>query len=308
MPLDPQAKAYLDQLAAVGAPSLAELPVEEARRLFRERRSLAGPPEEVGKVEDRTIAGGIPVRVYTPIGDIEGPRPALMFFHGGGWTIGDLDTVDTPCRRLANGSGCVVVSVDYRRAPEHRFPAALDDAFAATGYVAAHPEEFGVDPDRLAVGGESAGGNLAAAVALRARDRGGPPIAFQMLIYPVLDSGCNTPSYREHAEGYGLTRLGMRRYWSNYLPDLVSGRDPLAAPASADDLRGLPPALVQTAEFDVLRDEAESYAARLRAAGVAAECRRYDGLIHGYFYFAGIIDRGRGAIDDAARALEMKLR
>jgi acetyl esterase len=307
MPLDPQAKAYLDQLAAAGAPSLAELPVEEARRLFRERR-LAGPPEDVARVEDRTIAGGVGVRVYTPKGAAGGPRPALMYFHGGGWTVGDLDSMDVACRRLANGSECVVVSVDYRLAPESPFPAALNDAFTATEYVATNPDEFGIDPARLAVGGDSAGGNLAAAVALKARDLGGPPIAFQVLLYPVLDPSCDTPSYREFSEGCGLTRRSMQIYWTNYFPYLADGIDPLAAPAFVADLRGLPPALVQTAEFDVLRDEAEAYAERLRAAGVAAECRRYDGLIHGYFHIAGIIDRGAAAIDDAARALKMKLR
>lgn len=306
MPLDPQAKAYLDQLAALGAPSYADLPVEEARRVVRERR-LAGPPEEVGKVEDRIIGEGVGVRVYTPLGVAAGPRPALVYFHGGGWVLGDLDTLDVPCRRLANLAGCVVVSVDYRLAPEHEFPAAFDDAFEATEYVAAHPEEFGIDPNRIAVGGDSAGGNLAAAVAIEARDAGGPPIAFQMLIYPVLDAACDTPSYRECDEGCGLTAATMRYFWDCYLPHAEAGESRWASPARARDLRGLPPALIQTAEFDVLRDEAEDYGRRLRADGVPVECRRYDALIHGYFHLAGIIDRGAAAIDDAARALKTGL-
>jgi acetyl esterase len=304
MPIDPQAQALLDQVAASGLPPFGEMTVDQAREAIMGMRELAGPPESVAKVEDRTVpgpAGEIPVRVYTPEGS--GPFPVLVYFHGGGWVIGNIETVDAPLRALTNRVGCVIVSVDYRLAPEHKFPAAADDSYAATRYVAEHAAEFGADPARVAVGGDSAGGNLAAVVAQMARDRGGPPLVFQLLIYPVTQHAYDTASYAENGDGYLLTRAAMVWFWDLYLPDEAAGRDPAASPQRAASLRGLAPAFVITAEFDPLRDEGEAYAARLRDEGVAVDARRYDGMIHGFFQMAGVMDQSRQVLDDAAAAL-----
>jgi acetyl esterase len=308
MPLDPQAQALLDQMAAAGQPPLHELPVEDARTGFVAMIELAGEPAPVARVEDRTIpgpAGAIPVRIYTPEG--AGPFPVLVFYHGGGWVIGNLDGADRPCRSLCAGSGCVVVSVDYRLAPEHRFPAAADDAYAAAQWVSAHAAEIGADPVRLAVGGDSAGGNLTAVVALMARDNGGPAIAFQLLIYPVTGCDLDTGSYRDNAEGYLLTRAAMEWFWGHYVPAEAARRHPYAAPLCAEDLSGLPPAFVVTAEYDPLRDEGEAYAERLRQAGVPVTLKRYAGMIHGFFQLAGVLDQGRQVLDDASAALREAL-
>ena len=217
--------------------------------------------------------------------------------------ICDLDTHDGVCRALANGAGCIVVSVDYRLAPEHKFPAAADDAFAATEWVAKHAVEIGGDPSRVAVAGDSAGGNLAAVVAQTAKDRGGPKLAFQLMVYPVTDYDFDTGSYRDNAEGYMLTTAAMKWFWNHYLPDEKAGLDPQASPLRADDLSGVPPALVITAEFDPLRDEGEAYAARLASAGVPAKSTRYDGMIHGFFSMSALLPQGRQAIEEAATAL-----
>ena len=301
---DPQARAFLEKMKDSGAAGFETLPVEEARKRYLAMCELAGPPEAVDKVDDRTLPGGTRVRVYTPAGP--GPKPALIYFHGGGWVLGSPETIDAPCRRLANASGCVVVSVDYPLAPEHHFPKPLDDCYAATAYIAGHAASFGVDARRIAVGGDSAGGNLAAAVAIMARDQGGPALAFQLLIYPVTDHAFDTSSYRAFGKGYALTETAMRWFWSQYLAHPDQGDKPLASPLRAD-LHGLPPAFVLTAEFDPLRDEGEAYAAKLRAAGVRVQARRYDGQLHGFFQMGGVMDRGKQAIDDAAAALRTAL-
>jgi acetyl esterase len=206
----------------------------------------------------------------------------LAYFHGGGFVYCSLETHDNTCRRLANATGATVVSVDYRLAPEHAFPAAADDCLAATRWVHDHADELGGDPARLAVGGDSAGGNLAAVTALRARDEGGPALVAQLLVYPVIDAACGTLSFDENGEGYFLEAPTMRWFWEQYLAG-ADGRHPHASPCNAADLSGLPPAVVVTAEFDVLRDEGEHYAELLRAAGVDARSHRYDGMIHGFF-------------------------
>jgi acetyl esterase len=292
-------------MAALGAPPFEEMTVEQAREAILGMRELAGPPEEVAKVEDRTIPGPsgvqIPFRIYTPSG--QGPLPVLAYFHGGGWVIGNLETVDAPCRALANGAGCVVVSVDYRLAPEHTFPAAAEDCYAATRWVAEHAAELGGDPRRIAVGGDSAGGNLAAVVSLMARDRGGPALVFQLLVYPVTDYSYDTPSYQENAEGYLLTRGAMVWFWDHYLSGGQDGRHPHASPLRAESLANLPPALVITAEYDPLRDEGEAYAKRLEQAGVPVTLTRYPGMIHGFFQMGGVLEGGRRAITQAAEAL-----
>ncbi len=303
MPLDPQARAYLDKLASLRIPEFHTMPPPEARTMFRAMRALAGPPDPIAGSEDRVLPPSIPVRVYTPAEGGPGLRPALVFFHGGGWVLGDIETVDNLCRRLANASGCVVVSVDYRLAPEAKFPAPLEDCFEAVWQVADEAPSFGIDRSRIAVGGDSAGANLAAAVALKFRDRGDLPLAFQLLIYPIVDFSFDTPSYRENAEGFGLTRAMMVWYWDQYLASPEDGRSPLASPLRAPDLSGLPPSLVITAGYDVLRDEGEAYAARLKEAGVPVEHRRYDGMIHGVLQMADAFAQGRAAILEAGRAL-----
>ena len=304
MPLDPQVQAFLDQVEAMGMPAFDAVSVEEARASSAGFTGLQGAPEAVGSVDNLVAPGPngeIPLRVYTP--ELDGPLPILVYFHGGGWVFGDLESHDGVCRALANAANGLVVSVDYRLAPEHKFPAAVEDAYAATQWVAAHAGGLGGDPTRIAVGGDSAGGNLAAVVALMARDRQGPQLAYQLLVYPVTDTACDTVSRQENAEGYLLTLEMMRWFQNQYLRDAGDWQHPYAAPLRARDLQGLPPALVLTAEFDPLCDEGEAYAARLRAAGVPTTLKRYDGMIHGFFSMGAVLDQARVAIDDVAAAL-----
>jgi acetyl esterase len=308
MPLDPQARALLEQLAAQASPPVTALSPAASRREMEEATLLLGPPPPVARVEDRTIpgpAGPIPIRITAPSGP--GPFPALVYFHGGGWVLGSLATHDGLCRSLTNTAGIAVVSVEYRLAPEHPFPAAVDDAFAATAWVAAYGSEIGIDSTRLAVGGDSAGGNLSAVVALMARDRRGPGLSFQLLVYPITSDDFETPSYREHADGYFLTREAMLWYWNQYAPNPRDRRNPYASPLHASDLSALPPALVITAGYDPLRDEAEAYAARLAAAGVAVRLSRYDGMIHGFLRRAAVFDQGKAALNECAEALREAL-
>jgi acetyl esterase len=282
MPLAAAARSMIAQLEAVGAPPLWEMPLEQARAAGGLMGMMDDPPA-VASVEDRVIpgpAGDLPVRIYTP--DASGPRPVIAYFHGGGFVFCSIETHDGTCRRLANATGAVVVSVEYRLAPECRFPAATDDCYAATVWAHDHASELGADPGRLVVAGDSAGGNLAAVVAQMARDLGAPPIEFQVLVYPVIDAACDTPSYTENAEGYFLEKQAMRWFWDQYLGANGDGTDPLASPSRAADLSGLPPAIVITAEYDPLRDEGEAYADALQAAGVPVTVRRYDGMIHGF--------------------------
>ena len=303
MPLDPQAQQVLDEAAARGLPPNNTVSPEQARTNRSTIPSASGPV--VAAVEDRSVPGPgaeIPARIYTPAGS--GPFPVLVWFHGGGWVIGDLDTADATARHLTVGAECVVVSVDYRLAPETKFPGAAEDCYAATQWVAQNSEGIDIDPAKIAVGGDSAGGNLGAAVSLMARDRGGPPIVFQLLVYPVLAREFNTESYTQNADGYALTRDGMVWYWDHYLSTDADSSHPYAAPLMATDLSNLPPALVITAEFDPLRDEGEAYGPRLKAAGVPAQVTRYDGMIHGFFGMPDAVDKGRLAQDEASAALK----
>lgn len=308
MALDPQAAVLLELMQAAGMKGFDELSVEEARAAGM-AGIVGGDPEPVARVEDRLLpgpAGDIPVRVYAP--STGGELPVVVYYHGGGWVICNLDTHDGVCRRLANLTGCVVVSVDYRLAPEHRFPAAIDDAYAALAWVAEHAGEIGGDASRLAVAGDSAGGNLAAAACLVARDRGGPPLAMQLLVYPVTDHDFETPSMLDAGEGYLLTTGAMRWFWAHYLGDDESAADnPYAAPMRATDLSGLPPALVITAEYDPLRHEGEAYAARLADSGVPVTCTRYDGMMHGFFQQPEMLDKAAEAQEQAAAALREAL-
>lgn len=308
MPLDPQMKTILDGMANANMAPIEEQDVEYARHVLDGLAALVGPGPEVGSVEDRNIdgpGGPLPVRIYRP--DIEGTLPAIVWFHGGGWVIGSIEHHDTVCRQMANGVGAVVISVEYRLAPEHRFPAATDDCLAATRWVHDHAAELGISPDRLAVGGDSAGGNLAAVTALRARDEGGPTIKFQLLVYPVTDAAMDTPSYSENSSGYMLTAGGMAWFWDHYLGPDGDPAHPHASPLRAEDLTGLPPALVLTAEFDPLRDEGEDYAARLGKAGVDTTLIRYDGLIHGFFSQGRLFDATQAVVDETCKALHVAL-
>jgi acetyl esterase/lipase len=258
------------------------------------------PTEEIGSVTDRTIPGSahqIPIRIYEPLGTSTGPRPGIVYYHGGGWTICGLDTHENGCRQLANQVGAVVVSVDYRLAPEHKYPAAADDAYTALCWVSEHAAELGIDTARIAVAGDSAGGNLAAAIALRARDDG-PPVAFQLLVYPVIDSSATRndyPSKTENATGYFLTTLQMEWYRMQYLPDDAAGDDPIVSPNLAASHAGLPPACIVTAEMDPLRDEAEHYARQLEAAGVPVTMYRAEGMFHGFFNMDAVLPGAKDA-------------
>jgi len=301
--LHPEVRALLEMMEAQGAPPLESLnPVEARSGRVEAMKMLGGEPEVLGRVENLSVpgpAGDIPVRVYA----IEhgGLRPALVYFHGGGFVFGNLDTHDGVCRALAKESGAVVISVDYRLSPEHKFPAAVEDSHAVTAWVAANAEKLGIDGCRIGVGGDSAGGNLATVVAMRCRDAGGPKLASQLLIYPVTDSSSfDTGSHRELSEGYFLTRAAMEWFTGHYLASADQKRHPEVSPLLAPDLRGLPPALVITAEFDPLRDEGEAYAKRLKEAGVPVTMSRYPGMIHGFVSMRGVLSGGRQATKEAA--------
>jgi len=307
VPLDPAAKALMDAMDQA-FPQVETMTGAEARaHVKRMVASLATDPEAVARVENRSVPGPdgpVPVRIYWPQTAPPAPLPALVYFHGGGWVICDLDTHDPTCRAITNNVGCVVVSVDYRLAPEHKFPAAAEDAYTATLWAAGNATDLGVDATRIAVGGDSAGGNLTAAVALMARDRHAPELVFQLMVYPVTDIvAMDTPSHRDNGEGYFLTTAAMEWYRRQYLTDLSEASHPYASPLHADDLSGLPPALVITAELDPLRDEGEAYASRLLASGVPAVASRYDGVFHGFFSLGTLLDAAKQANEEAYAAL-----
>ena len=293
-----------------GVPATNTLSVAEARAQYEARIRLMPPPPAVGAVTERVIAGpggDLRLRVYRPQG--HGPFPLLAFFHGSGFVLCSLDTHDGMCRNLCAGAGCVVVSVDYRLAPEHKYPAGLEDCLFATRWIAAHATELEGDANRLAICGDSAGGNLAAAAALRIRDQGGPRLVGQLLLYPVTDYHTpGTPSYRENAEGYGLTRDTMVWFWDHYLTDPSEAADPYVSPLQARDFSRLPPALVATAEYDPLRDEGEDYAEKLRADGTAATVSRWDGMNHGFLFWVGRVDKANEAMAESCRWLRQIFR
>ena len=307
MPLHPQTVSFLKMLAAwTGQPPgegpRAQPTIEEMRR-----RSSGPPPAErrgLPEVRDLTVpgpGGPVPVRLYRPLPRDRGPLPALVYFHGGGWVLGNLDSVDGLCRDLAAEAASVVVSVDYRLAPEHPFPAAVDDAWAVVESVAREPGRYGVRAGAVAVAGDSAGGNLAAVTALRAREHG-VPLAHQLLVYPVTDTAMDTPSWRAYGSGYGLDAATLARFLGLYRRD-ADPSDARLAPLRAPDLAGVAPATVITAEYDILRDEAEAYARRLAAASVPVELRRYDGVVHGFFPLPEMFDAGVRARAWAVRRL-----
>ncbi|MFL6656134.1 MAG: alpha/beta hydrolase [Sulfurifustis sp.] len=311
--LDPQAKKLLEQIAAAGRPPMHTLPAPEARQVFRESRMPLQPdPPEVASVENRNIPGphgSIGVRLYRPRGArAEDRLPALVYFHGGGFTIGDLDTHDTLCRSLANEAACAVISVDYRMGPEHKFPKAVDDSVAATRWVAAQASALHIDPDRIAVGGDSAGGNLATVVALTARDAGSPKLIFQLLIYPTTTLHHDTPSTQALAQGHLLTLDTMLFYRNNYLRTVADRSDWRASPLLAGDLSRLPPAFILTAGYDPICDEGKAYAEKLRAAGVPTTYKCYDGMIHGFIGMGKVLDAANDAIRECGARLRAAFR
>ncbi len=303
MRLHPEVVDFMAKTAELDLPVMGESSPEELRAGIRKRRLIIRPAvETVGKIATREIpgpGGNIPVRIYHPEGGDE-PHPIVMVFHGGGWVIGDPDTEDTTSRGLCRRLDAVVVSVDYRLAPETPFPGAAEDCYAATKWAAENADELGGDADLIATSGTSAGGNLAAVVAMMARDRGGPMISHQALYCPVIDFGPERASYNEFADGFGLTKAGMLWFWDQYVPDKKELDNPYVCPIRADSLAGLPDATVIVAECDVLRDEAEEYARAMADAGVDSRLTRYEGMIHGFNVQLGLIQAAEAALDETA--------
>ncbi len=308
MPVTPETQGLLAMLEEAGGPDISEQTPEEARAMMEGFAPMQAGAPEPARVESRTVpgpGGDIPVRVYASEGD---NLPVVMYYHGGGWVLGDIESHDGTCKQLLAELGeAAIVSVDYRLAPEHKYPAAADDCYAAAAWVAENGAEIGVDGSRMAVAGDSAGGNLSAVVSQMARDKGGPAIAAQVLHVPVTDHNYEYPSYSENAEGYLLTRASMVWFWDHYLPSADAGHDAYASPLQADDLSGLAPALVQTAEFDPLRDEGEAYAAALEAAGSEVTVHRYDGVIHDPFMMFAIIPTGIECLKEAAAFINERI-
>ena len=305
MPLHPQAKDALEKAAALGLPPLTEVTPEQARENSRLSRTVLNiEVEPVHSVEDRTIpgpAGDIPIRIYRP--DDQPGHPLIMLYHGGGWVVGDLENEDTTCRGLCRRVKAVVVSVDYRLAPETPFPGPVDDCYAATQWAVDHADELGIDASRIATSGTSAGGNLSGAIALMARDKGGPAIAHQVLFCPVIDCDFDRPSYLANAEGYGLTREGMMWYWDQYTGTGDDRNHAYASLIRADDLSGLPDATIIAAEYDPLVDEAVAYGDALKAAGVKVKTTVYPGMTHGFNSRVGGFDAAKDALEEAAAGI-----
>lgn len=321
MPVDSQVQEILNQYAKFATPPIPTLSPGNARNLptlnnavaelvathaTKRMMNVASPaPEPVGNISHILIPGTdheILVRVYTP--DADGPFPALVYFHGGGWVIANLDVYDASCRALCNAAQCVVVSVAYRQSPEYKFPAAIEDANAAVQWVLNNAKKLNCDPARVAVSGESAGGNLATVACLMARDRQGIMPVFQLLIYPVTNYGYNFASYSENAKAQPLSSAMMPWFWKHYLRNESDGENSYVSPLRATDLTRLPPALIITAQYDPLRDEGEAYGEQLRQAGIPATVSRYEGMVHEFFGLAGLVDKAKVAVDEAAQALQ----
>lgn len=301
----PQVAAILERVACSPLPPYHSVSPFVARRVYRDTRAALAPaPQDVSKAQLLVADGKVAFRAYRPAeASNEEKLPALVYFHGGGWTIGDLDTHDALCRQLANGARCAVFSVDYRLAPEYPFPAAIEDSVAATEYISANAASLSIDAERIAVGGDSAGGNLAAVVALHARNIGGPALAFQLLIYPATDQRCQSGSHARNGEGFLLTKASIAFFRGCYLPRSEDWVDWRASPLLAKDLSGLPPALVLTAGFDPLVDEGRAYAERLAAEGTQATYRLYEDMVHGFILFGGVLDTANEAVAECCAAL-----
>jgi acetyl esterase len=311
MPLDKQAELFLKQINETGMPPLNEMPVAEARAAYRSLVAQHGiAAEPLANISNRVIPGpngSIPLRIYTPHGSR--PLPVLVYFHGGGWVLGNLDVVHGACTVLANHAYAIVVAVDYRLAPEHRFPAAVEDCWAATRWVARNSAIIGADPERIAVGGDSAGGCLAAVIALMAREQGDPELRFQLLFYPVTDTAQYSKSWSENGQDYFLTADLLKWFYAHYLPEQKDRLEWRASPLRARDKSGLAPALIITAEYDPLRDEGEAYAEELKRCGTKAAVIRYPGQIHAFAAnLAGTLDDGRKALEQSAHELRQAFR
>ena len=306
MALHSQTAAFLETMARAKTPSLESLPIEVTRRALLIGAGVDPNPPELAKTENQIVirpdGTEMPVRIHVPNG--AGPFGVCLYFHGGGWALNSIETHDALVKRLAAESGCVFVNVEYRLAPEHKYPAAIEDAYTAVKWVHDRASELGCDPNRIAVSGDSAGGNLAAVVCLMSRDRGGPKIAYQALIYPITDCDFQRASYLENGEGYFLTRQEMKWFWDLYVSSPEQMREPYASPLLSPSLRDLPPALILTAEYDPLRDEGEAYAQALQAAGVKTLLRRYDGVIHAFMRRFQQFDTAHVAIRDVADELK----
>jgi acetyl esterase len=307
--LHPQLVALLERASKSPLPPYYEVPPAVARRLYRDTRGALTPDppavESVQLLMAPGAAGPVPLRAYRPKGaGREEVLPALIYYHGGGWVIGDLDTHDVVCRTLCNAARCAVFSVEYRKAPESPFPAAVDDCFDALKFVAGKANELKVNARRLAVGGDSAGGNLATVMALMARDAGGPAIALQLLIYPGCDQRMGHPSITANGDGYLLTKKSMEYFRGHYLPNREDWTDWRASPLLAKSLKGLPPAYLFTAGFDPLRDEGREYAERMQKEGVQVEYRNYDDMVHGFITMGRVLDTANAALADCAKALK----
>lgn len=306
MPLDPQAAQVLSTLAATGAPPIHRQSVAQARIGAYRLQEFFGPPEPIGAVENRFIPGptaDLPVRIYTPIGEpvpVRDRRPALIYFHGSGFVISNIAIFDNPSRVLANRAGCLVISVNYQKAPEHKFPVPFDDAYAATDWVFTNADELDINRDRIGVIGDSAGGTLAAAVCLKARDQQGPRIAVQILVHAPTQYGRVTPSMVENSAGMLLETADIHWFYEKYLRSKADAQNPYVSPMAAKSVTGLPPALIVTAEYDPLRDEGEEYGERLRAATVPVTIHRYSGMIHGFYGMIGALDPARRLFDEIA--------
>lgn len=309
MTLHPQAAAFLEQLARQKTPSLDTLPVDLTRRALVLGSAACPNPPSLARVENlqipRSDGTELPIRVYVPQGTE--PFGVCLYFHGGGWVLNSIDTHDDLVRRLCAASGCVFVNVEYRLAPEDPYPAAIEDAYTALKWIHDHATEIACDANRIAVSGDSAGGNLAAVVCLMSRDRGGPQISFQALIYPITDCDFERPSYHANGEGYFLTRREMLWFWNHYVSSPEQMREPYASPLLAGSLRNLPPAFILTAEYDPLRDEGEAYANALRAAGIDVTLHRYEGMIHAFMKRVQQFDAAFAAIEEVAEMLRKNI-
>jgi acetyl esterase len=307
--LHPQVVALLERAAKSPLPPYSEVPPAVARRFYRDVRGALTPDPPAVESVQLLIAPGpggpVPVRAYRPKGaGRDEVLPALVYFHGGGWVIGDLDTHDVVCRTLANGARCAVFSVEYRKAPESPFPAAVEDCFSALSFVFSNSKSLKVNSKQIAVGGDSAGGNLATVVAMLARDAGGPSLSFQLLIYPGVDNRMGHASIETNGEGYLLTKKSMHYFRGHYLPNPADWHDWRASPLLAKSLAGLPPAFVMTAGFDPLRDEGRAYSERLKQEGVSTEYREYADMVHGFITMGRALDTANTALEDCAQALQ----
>jgi len=310
MTLDPQAEAFLKAMKDAGAQPFETMSPAEARVAVLAFKDLAGEPEDVDRIDHGFIPGptaDLAVRIYRPVRGEPGPLPGLIYFHGSGWVVANIGVCDSFSRSLANRTGCMVVAVNYQKAPEHKFPIPLDDCYAATRWVVDNASVLGVDRGRIGVIGDSAGGNLAAAVTLRARDEHGPQLAYQVLIYPAVQYGWDTPSALANAEGFLLQRASMTYFWNHYVRHPRDGMHPYCSPLAAEDHSGLPPALIVSAEFDPLCDDGRNYADKLAAAGVPVKFSLYKGMIHGFLWMSGVLEQSKALLDEIGREAKAAL-